>query len=106
MMRIDSPQNRRFENIESVVNRENRFGGDNKEDIDLKDEPLDKGGWLVFLGGHSEREKDTWHAFEAQIRKKGLHSIENYELTQYLKTKECETLMEDNEIMIHVFFSF
>ena len=106
MMRIDSPQNRRFENIESVVNRENRFRGDNKEDIDLKDEPLDKGGWLVFLGGHSEREKDTWDAFEAQIRKKGLHSNENYELTQYLETKECETSMEDNEIMIHVFFSF
>ena len=65
----DSSLNRRFENIESVVNRENRFGGDNKEGIDS--EPLDEGGQLVFLGGHSERKKDTWDAFEVQIRKKG-----------------------------------
>ena len=34
--------------------------------------------------------------------KKGLHSIENYELIQYLKTKECEILVEDNEITIRV----
>ena len=38
----DSSLNRSFENIESVVNRENRFGGDNKEGIDS--EPLDEGG--------------------------------------------------------------
>ena len=57
----------------------------------------------VLTGGNLERKKDTWDAFEAQIRKKkGLHSIENYELIQYLKTKECKTLMEDNEITIHV----
>ena len=44
MMRIeeaDSTLNRHFENIESVVNRENSFGGDNKEGIDPEDEPLD-----------------------------------------------------------------
>ena len=38
----DSSLNRRFENIESVVSRENRFSGDNKECIDS--EPLDEGG--------------------------------------------------------------
>ena len=37
---MDSTLNRRFENIESVVNRENRFGGGNKEGIDPGDEPL------------------------------------------------------------------
>ena len=67
----DSTLNRRFEITESMVNRENRFGGDNKEGIDPEDEPLDEGGWLVFSGGHSERKKETWDAFEAQIRKKG-----------------------------------
>ena len=44
MMRIeeaDSTLNRHFEIIESVVNRENSFGGDNKEGIDPEDEPLD-----------------------------------------------------------------
>ena len=68
----DSTLNRCFGNIESVVNRENRFGGDNKESIDAEDEPLDEGGWLVFSGGHSEYKKDTWDAFKAQIKKKGL----------------------------------
>ena len=53
----DSTLNRRFENIESVVNRENRFGGDNKEGIDPEDEPLAEGDWLVFSGGHSGRKK-------------------------------------------------
>ena len=98
----DSTLNRCFKNIESVVNRENRFVGNNKEGIETEDEPLDQGGWLVFSKGLSERKKNTLHTFEAKIRKKGLHSIENYELMQYLKTKECETLMEDNEITIHV----
>ena len=67
----DSTLNRCFENIESMVNRENRFGGDNKEHIDSEDEPLDEVGKLVFLAGHSERKKDTWDAFKALIRKKG-----------------------------------
>ena len=71
MMRIDSPQNRRFENIESVVNRENRFRGDNKEDIDLKDEPLDKGGWLVFLGGHPSVRKIPGMHSKHKLEKKG-----------------------------------
>ena len=50
----DNTLNRRFENIESVVNRENRFSGDNKEGIDPKDEPLDEGGCLVFSRGLSD----------------------------------------------------
>ena len=50
----DNPLNRGFENIESVVNRENRFRGNNKEGIDPKDEPLDEGGWLVFSRGISD----------------------------------------------------
>ena len=50
----DNTINRRFENIESVVNRENRFSGDNKEGIDPKDEPLDEGGCLVFSRGLSD----------------------------------------------------
>ena len=54
-----------------MVNREDRFSGDNKEGIDPEDEPLDEGGWLVFPGVLSEHKKDTWDAFEAQIRKKG-----------------------------------
>ena len=98
----DRTLNRHFENIENMINRENRFDGNNKEGIDSKDEPLDEGVWLVFSGGHSECKKDTWDAFGTQIRKKRLHSIENYELIQYLKTKECETLMEDYEITIDV----
>ena len=40
----DSTLNRCFKNIKSVVNRENRFDGDNKESIDPEDEPLDEGG--------------------------------------------------------------
>ena len=79
-----------------MVNRENRFGVDNKEGIDPEDEPLDEGGWLVLSRWHSEHKKDTWGEFEAQIRKKGLDSIRHYELIQYLKTKKCKTLMEDN----------
>ena len=85
-----------------MVNRENRFGVDNKEGIDPEDEPLDEGGWLVFSRWHSEHKKYTWDEFEAQIRKKGLDSIKYYEQIQYLKTKKCKTLMEDNEITIHV----
>ena len=49
-----------------------------------------------------ERKKDTWDAFEEQVRKKGIHSIKNYELMQHLKTKGGETLTEDNETMIDV----
>ena len=64
----DSTLNRGFRYIESVLNRENRFGGDNKEAIDQEDEPLDEGCWLVFLGGHLELKKDTWNAFKAQTR--------------------------------------
>ena len=78
----DSTLNRRLENIDSMVKRENRFSGNNKGGIDPRDEPLDEGGWLVFSGGHSECKKDNWGAFEARIRKKGLHSIKNYELIQ------------------------
>ena len=37
-----------------------------------------------------------------KLEKKSLHSNKNYELIQYLKTKEYVTLMEDNEITIHV----
>ena len=85
-----------------MVNRDNRFDGDSKEGLDPEDEPLDEGGLLVFSGEHSECKKDTWDAFTAQIRKKGLHSIKNYKLIQYLKTKEYETLMENNEITTHV----
>ena len=40
----DRTLNRRFENIDSMVKRENRFGGNNKEGIDPRDEPLDEGG--------------------------------------------------------------
>ena len=54
---VDSTLNRCFENIESGVNRENRFGGENKEGIDPEDEPLGEGGWLVFLGGRLECKK-------------------------------------------------
>ena len=85
-----------------MVNRENRYDGDNKEGIDPENEPLDERSWLVFSGGRLERKKDTWDAFEAQVRKKGIHSIKNYELMQHLKTNGCETLIEENEIMIHV----
>ena len=69
--KVNSTLNRRFENIESMVNRENRFGGDNKEGIDPEDEALDEGGWLVFLGGYSERKKDTWMHSKNKLRKKG-----------------------------------
>ena len=41
-----------------------------------------------------------------KLEKKSLHSNKNYELIQYLKTKEYETLMEDNEITIHVDASY
>ena len=37
-----------------------------------------------------------------KLEKRSLHSNKNYELIQYLKTKEYVTLMEDNEITIHV----
>ena len=84
-----------------MVNRKNSFGGDNKEGIDPEDEPLDEGGLLVFSRGHSESKKDTRDAFKAQI-KEGFHSIKNYKLIQYLKTKKCKTLMEDNKITMHV----
>ena len=57
--KVNITLNRRFENIESMVNRENRVGGDNKEGIDPEDEAQDEGGWLVFSGGHSERKEDT-----------------------------------------------
>ena len=30
-----------------MINRENRFGGDNKEDIDPEDEAQDEGGWAL-----------------------------------------------------------
>ena len=75
MMRIeeaDSTLNRHFKNIESVVNRENSFGGDSEEGIDPEDEPLDEGGLLVFSGGHSERKRDNRDAFKAQIKKRVL----------------------------------
>ena len=39
---------------------------------------------------------------EHKLEKKRLHSIKNYKLIQYLKTKEYETLMENNEITTHV----
>ena len=56
---------------------------------------------MVFSGGHSERKKDNRDAFKAQIKKE-FHSIKNYKLIQYLKTKECKTLMEDNKITMYV----
>ena len=54
-----------------MVNRENRFGGDNKEGIDPEDEAQDEGGWLVFSGGHSERKEDTWMHSKHKLGKKG-----------------------------------
>ena len=49
--------------------------------IEPKIGPLDDGGYLVFLGGHSGCKRDTCDALKAQIRKNGLHFIKNYELT-------------------------
>ena len=74
-----------------MVNRENRFGEDNKEGADPEDELLDEGGWLVFSWGHSERKKDMYS--KHKLEKKRVHSVKNYKLIQYLKTKECKTLM-------------
>ena len=94
--------NQNYSNIESVVNRENGLALDKREEHEgIFANFFDNVSWLMSAGGYSAYNHDAREVFENKVRKLQLDSFPDYDLLQYIQTREVERIMEENRITIH-----